>query len=53
MPQIPDIKTNAIFKINNKEASLSFILNSGLLGFTYEDLSIAKKKPKSKKKKKT
>jgi len=52
MPQIPDIKTNAIFKINNREASLSFVLNSGLLGFNFEDLSASKKKPKDKKKKK-
>jgi len=52
MPQVPDIKANAIFKVNGKEASLSFILNSGMLGFSLEDLSFSKKKPKSKKKKK-
>jgi len=53
MPGIPDIKTNAIFKINGREATLSFVLNSGLLGFSFEDLSVSKKKPKNKKRKKT
>ena len=53
MPGIPDVKANAIFRINGKEASLSFVLNSGMLGLTLEDLSISKKKPKSKKKKKS
>lgn len=52
MPQVPDIKANALFRINGKEASLSFILNSGMLGLTLEDLSMAKNKPKDKKKKK-
>jgi hypothetical protein len=52
MPGIPDIKANAIFKINGKEASLSFILNSGMLGLTLEDLSMSNKRPKEKKKKK-
>jgi len=52
MPQIPNIKTDAVFKVNGKEASLSFVLNSGLLGFSFEDLSFSKKKPKNKKKKK-
>jgi len=53
MPRIPDIKTDAVFKVNGKEATLSFVLNSGLLGFSFEDLSASKKKPKDKKKKKT
>ena len=52
MPQIPNIKTDAVFKVNGREASLSFVLNSGLLGFSFEDLSVSKKKPKDKKKKK-
>jgi len=52
MPQIPNIKTDAVFRINGKEASLSFVLNSGLLGFSFEDLSASKKRPKDKKKKK-
>jgi len=52
MPGIPDIKANAILKINGKEASLSFILNSGMLGLTLEDISMSNKRPKDKKKKK-
>ena len=52
MPGIPNIKTNATFKINGREANLSFVLNSGLLGFNFEDLSFSKRKPKNKKKKK-
>jgi len=52
MPGIPNIKANAILKINGKEANLSFILNSGMLGFSLEDLSMSNKKPKDKKKKK-
>jgi len=53
MPRIPDIKTDTLFKVNGREASLSFVLNSGLLGFSFEDLSVSKKKPKNKKRKKT
>ena len=53
MPGIPDVKANAILKINGREASLSFVLNSGLLGFSFEDLSASKKRPKDKKKKKS
>ena len=53
MPQIPNIKTDAVFRVNGKKASLSFVLNSGLLGFSFEDLSASKKRPKDKKKKKT
>jgi hypothetical protein len=53
MPQVPDIKANAIFKIKGREASLSFILNSGMLGFSLEDLSMSNKRPKNKKKKKS
>jgi hypothetical protein len=52
MPQVPDIKANALFKINGKEAMLSFVLNSGMLGFSLEDLSMSNKRPKDKKKKK-
>jgi len=52
MPGIPDIKTDAVFKVNGKEATLSFILNSGMLGLTLEDLSMSNKRPKDKKKKK-